>query len=55
VDTAPAAKEMPAFVRESFFNRFNEKTRIQSASKVHSASGFIAFIFARLAVAALYP
>jgi hypothetical protein len=40
---------------ESFFNWLNEKTRIQSASKARSANGLIAFIFARPAVAALYP
>jgi hypothetical protein len=40
---------------ESFFNWINEKTHIQPASKVRSASGLIAFIFARLAVAAFYP
>ncbi|MDR1469266.1 MAG: transposase [Spirochaetaceae bacterium] len=40
---------------ESFFNRLNEKTRIQFASKVRSENGLVAFIFARLAVAAFYP
>ena len=39
----------------SFFNWLNEKTHIQSASKVRSTNGLIAFIFARIAVAALYP
>ena len=38
---------------ESFFNWLNEKTAIQSASKVHSSTGLIAFIFARIALAAL--
>jgi hypothetical protein len=49
----PASKARQA--TGPFFNWLNEKTRIQSASKVRSASGLIAFIFARLAVAALYP
>ncbi|MDR2659890.1 MAG: hypothetical protein LBC27_07895, partial [Spirochaetaceae bacterium] len=40
---------------ESLFNWLNEKTHIQSASKVRSESGLISFIFARLAVAAVYP
>jgi hypothetical protein len=40
---------------ESFFNWLNEKTHIQSASKVRSDKGLISFIFARLAVAAFYP
>jgi hypothetical protein len=40
---------------ESFFNWLNEKTHIQSASKVRSENGLISFIFARLAVAAFYP
>jgi hypothetical protein len=40
---------------ESFFNWLNEKTHIQSASKVRSEKGLISFIFARLAVAAFYP
>jgi hypothetical protein len=39
---------------ESLFNWLNEKTRIQSASKVWSENGLISFIFARLAVAAVY-
>jgi hypothetical protein len=39
---------------ESLFNWLNEKIRIQSASKVRSGNGLISFIFARLAVAALY-
>ena len=34
---------------ESFFNWIHQKTHIQSASKVRSVSGLIAFIFARLA------
>jgi hypothetical protein len=40
---------------ESFFNWLNEKTHIQSASKARSENGLIAFIFARLAVVAVYP
>jgi hypothetical protein len=40
---------------ESLFNWLNEKTHIQSASKVRSENGLISFIFARLAVAAVYP
>lgn len=39
---------------ESLFNWLNEKTHIQSASKIRSENGLISFIFARLAVAALY-
>ena len=34
---------------ESFFNWLIEKTRIQYASKVRSAIGLLAFIFARIA------
>jgi hypothetical protein len=34
---------------ESFFNWIHEKTNIQHASKVRSANGLIAFIFARIA------
>ena len=34
---------------ESFFSWIHDKTKIQSASKVRSANGLIAFIFARLA------
>jgi Flp pilus assembly protein TadB len=40
---------------ESFFNRLNEKTHIQSASKARPKNGLIAFIFARIAVAVVYP
>jgi hypothetical protein len=40
---------------ESFFNWLNEKTHIQSASKARSEKGLAAFIFARIAVAAVYP
>ena len=40
---------------ESFFNWLNEKTNIQSASKVRSTQGLIAFIFARIGTAVLYP
>jgi hypothetical protein len=40
---------------ESFFNRLNEKTHIQSASKARSENGLTAFIFAGLAIAAFYP
>lgn len=36
---------------ESFFNWLNEKTHIQSASKVRSSQGLIAFIFARVSSA----
>ena len=36
---------------ESFFNWLIEKTNIQKASKVRSPSGFLAFIFARVACA----
>jgi hypothetical protein len=39
---------------ESLFNWFNEKTHIQSTSKVRSENGLIAFIFARLEVVAIY-
>jgi hypothetical protein len=39
---------------ESFFNWLNGKTYIQSASKARSEKGLIAFIFARIAVAAVY-
>jgi hypothetical protein len=39
---------------ESFFNWIQEKTRIQSASKVRSDNGLIAFIFARLASLAFF-
>jgi hypothetical protein len=39
---------------ESFFNWIQEKTRIQSASKVRSADGLVAFIFARLAAMAFF-
>ena len=38
---------------ESFFNWIIEKTRIQFASKVRSAAGLLAFVFARIAVLAL--
>ena len=39
---------------ESFFNWIEQKTHIQSASKVRSDSGLIAFIFARLAALAFF-
>ena len=39
---------------ESFFNWIQEKTHIQSASKVRSINGLIAFIFARLAMLAFF-
>jgi len=39
---------------ESFFNWVQEKTRIQSASKVRSVNGLIAFIFARIAMLAFF-
>ena len=39
---------------ESFFNWIQQKTHIQSASKVRSDSGLIAFIFARLAALAFF-
>ena len=39
---------------ESFFNWIHEKTHIQSASKVRSVNGLIAFIFARLAMLAFF-
>jgi hypothetical protein len=39
---------------ESFFNWIQQKTHIQSASKVRSDNGLIAFIFARLAALALF-
>ena len=39
---------------ESFFNWIQEKTRIQTASKVRSTDGLIAFIFARLAMLAFF-
>ena len=38
---------------ESFFAWLQDKTQIQRASKVRSESGLIAFIFARIAVAAI--
>jgi hypothetical protein len=41
--------------REPFFNRLNEKTIFSRPRKRGEADGFIAFIFARFAVAALYP
>ena len=39
---------------ESFFNWIQQKTHIQSASKVRSDNGLIAFIFARLASLAFF-
>ena len=39
---------------ESFFNWIQEKTRIQTASKVRSTNGLISFIFARLAMLAFF-
>jgi len=39
---------------ESFFNWIQEKTRIQTASKVRSDNGLISFIFARLAMLAFF-
>lgn len=39
---------------ESFFNWLIEKTNIQKASKVRSANGLLAFIFARLAACFLF-
>jgi len=39
---------------ESFFNWIQEKTHLQSASKVRSTDGLIAFIFARLAMLAFF-
>jgi len=39
---------------ESFFNWIQEKTQIQSASKVRSDNGLISFIFARLAMLAFF-
>jgi len=39
---------------ESFFNWVQQKTHIQSASKVRSSNGLIAFIFARIAMLAFF-
>jgi len=39
---------------ESFFSWIQEKTHIQSASKVRSVDGLVAFIFARLAMLAFF-
>jgi len=39
---------------ESFFSWIQEKSRIQSASKIRSVNGLIAFIFARLAMLAFF-
>ena len=39
---------------ESFFNWIQEKTKIQSASKVRSSNGLTAFVFARLAAISLF-
>jgi len=39
---------------ESFFNWIQEKTHIQSASRVRSVNGLIAFIFARIAMIAFF-
>jgi len=39
---------------ESFFNWIQDKTHIQSASKIRSIHGLIAFIFARLAMLAFF-
>jgi len=39
---------------ESFFNWIQEKTAIEKASKVRSANGLLAFIFARLALCFLF-
>lgn len=39
---------------ESFFNWLQEKTNIQSASKVRSSNGLISFVFARLAAISLF-
>lgn len=38
---------------ESFFNWLQEKTSIESASKVRSSNGLISFVFSRIAVACL--
>jgi len=38
---------------ESFFNWLQEKTQIEQASKIRSANGLIAFIFARISFACL--
>jgi hypothetical protein len=37
---------------DSFFNWLHQLTNIHAASKVRSANGLLAFVFARLAVAA---
>ena len=51
VSTFVASERQPI---ESLFNWINEKTHIESASKVRSLDGLIAFIAVRLAAAALF-